>query len=713
MKLCCALLLAGCLSQPPFAGSGSGSGTNVGVETSSVTAGAAHACAISSGKLRCWGAGDLDQNGLGSDTGLPQLTPDQTGTWTEVAAGDNHTCGIEAGTVFCWGADDQGQDGTAIPAAMQTELPVALGGATGTAVHVFAGGNASCAIDDQAQLWCWGGINNELLTPTLFAPVTSTVQLTGWTSVAIAADHACARTANNDVWCWGDDSSDQLGGGGSVDMAHAVHHSGSFTAIAARPGSTCGVKADASLACWGLGDYDLFLGAGGPLTEVTVDATKKWVSIALGAQHACGIDDAHGVFCWGDDELGAEGKGLDTPVTALVETTDISADMIATGAGFSCDIDHASTFVYCWGANTRGQIGTGQIATTLTPTKIATGASKIAVGRDHTCALLSAGIACWGQNTGSRLVPGVSDPFLTTPTVETGSFPPTVDQLVAGDVHTCLTVSGNYLCWGESAEHQVAPMGSSTFISAGGLTTCVETNGSIKCWGVEPGGSISVPVSGAVYAAPWGDGFAVNDQLAIGLEGDRETISEFGVDPQYSGTVPPTALARPFKSTTIAAMQFAVGYRFGCANVATAGKNAVICWGDNDVSQCVGGHGNAYTEANTFAPPDESTWLPFASDPVIAASDAHACAISNSGNLFCWGSNASLALGNTIDQVAEMPELVTRPGVGGWTQVATGPLDTCAIDADTNLYCWGYNEYGEVGMGSRFYGEPTLTRSPQ
>ncbi|MEC7180820.1 MAG: LamG-like jellyroll fold domain-containing protein, partial [Candidatus Thermoplasmatota archaeon] len=79
------------------------------------------------------------------------------------------------------------------------------------------------------------------------------------------------------------------------------------------------------------------------------------------------------------------------------------------------------------------------------------------------------------------------------------------------------------------------------------------------------------------------------------------------------------------------------------------------------------------------------------------------CIINSTKSLLCWGYNGfgNLGLGNTTDQYS--PVAVTFPNGGTVEKVADSggyPLHNCAIMTNGSLYCWGYNQYGQLGIGS-------------
>ncbi|HMI09776.1 MAG TPA: hypothetical protein VK497_05280 [Candidatus Saccharimonadales bacterium] len=90
----------------------------------------------------------------------------------------------------------------------------------------------------------------------------------------------------------------------------------------------------------------------------------------------------------------------------------------------------------------------------------------------------------------------------------------------------------------------------------------------------------------------------------------------------------------------------------------------------------------------------------------LSGNDSHTCALASS-QVFCWGSNAYGQLGNgtTASSLAPSPiKYVNGLMAGSVTDVGTGNSHTCALAAG-EVYCWGYNAYGQLGDGT------TTTRS--
>src|SRR5258708_3882464 len=88
----------------------------------------------------------------------------------------------------------------------------------------------------------------------------------------------------------------------------------------------------------------------------------------------------------------------------------------------------------------------------------------------------------------------------------------------------------------------------------------------------------------------------------------------------------------------------------------------------------------------------------------VGAGGYHTCAVLIAGNVKCWGYNAygQLGLGDTVNrgdapgQMGGALPAVFIPQKGAVKQLALGGFHTCVLDAVGDVYCWGYNVYGQL-----------------
>ncbi len=140
-------------------------------------------------------------------------------------------------------------------------------------------------------------------------------------------------------------------------------------------------------------------------------------------------------------------------------------------------------------------------------------------------------------------------------------------------------------------------------------------------------------------------------------------------------------------SGNLAVATISAGESFTCG-VITSG--AAYCWGNNGFGQVGDGTlGNVRT-----TPVAVSGNLAVAS---ISAGGKHTCAVTTAGDLYCWGANGSGQLG-----IGSQGASHTTPQLVGasYASVSAGSWHTCAVKTNGDAYCWGGNAYGNVGDGT-------------
>ena len=84
-------------------------------------------------------------------------------------------------------------------------------------------------------------------------------------------------------------------------------------------------------------------------------------------------------------------------------------------------------------------------------------------------------------------------------------------------------------------------------------------------------------------------------------------------------------------------------------------------------------------------------------------SSFHTCALTASGNVWCWGLNSDGQLGVGSQTSFNQPAHVTKDANGGTfdsvKQLAVGVVHTCALKKDGTVWCWGNGNAGELGDG--------------
>ncbi|HEY4176281.1 MAG TPA: hypothetical protein VGM90_05600 [Kofleriaceae bacterium] len=123
-----------------------------------------------------------------------------------------------------------------------------------------------------------------------------------------------------------------------------------------------------------------------------------------------------------------------------------------------------------------------------------------------------------------------------------------------------------------------------------------------------------------------------------------------------------------------------------------------FCWG-NDIDDQVDGMHGTYFRSPTPAPLD--AFAPATFERIFAGGLA-TCALA-SGRLWCWG--RSIQLGNGDVDTITATQL---PG-SDWTEAALGQQHACAISTSQGLMCWGVTDSGQAGSTSA---TPLTTPTP-
>lgn len=352
------------------------------------------------------------------------------------------------------------------------------------------------------------------------------------------------------------------------------------------------------------------------------------------------------------------GEAGDSGAAACPAGSFCDASQIAAGTFHTCAVQGARAV--CWGAGTLGQLGDGAMTSRSAPVAVMLAARAIEVraGDRHTCVRTGVGeVWCWGDNVGGQLGDGTTtaSPLPVAVAGVTGAT-----RLALGGSHSCAEVAGGVLCWGLGTRGQ---LGDATMTSrsvaalvvgaialpvralcAGDLHSCVvDASGAVSCWGANLQGEL-------------GDGTLVDRSM-------------------------PVAVSLPGPASDVVC-----GAHHSCA---VLDSGAVWCWGRNVDAQL--GDGTTTMRETPVA----VTGLTEAAQ-AVAAGGLHTCALGVSGDVRCWGGNASGQLGDGTGA----PRATTGPViVSGAGAVTAGQAHTCSIAAGA-VRCWGDNAQSQLGDGT-------------
>jgi alpha-tubulin suppressor-like RCC1 family protein len=720
------------------------------------------------------GYGDTVQRGDATaemGEGLPFVNLGTGRTAAQLTLGDSWTCALlDDGTVKCWGHNFSGQLGQGDTVKRgdnanemgDSLLPVPLG--TGRkAVSIGAGSTHVCAVLDNGSLKCWGGnAKGELgLGDTNYRGDTAgemgdslpAVSLgTGRTAKAVGGGtrHTCALLDNNTVKCWGESPFGAAGHGDTVTRGDGPNEMGNalpavslgngrtVKALSVGYQNTCAILDNDALKCWGSGDFgQLGLGntahrgdnageMGDNLPAIDLGVGRKARQVVVGSAHVCALLDNTKVKCWGANDVGELGlgdvnhrgdnageMGDNLPVLNFAAGITV-ASLSEGGQPTSTCVTFTSGRVKCWGDNSFGQLGLGNLAhrgdnanemgSLLPYLSLGTKRGVVAVEASihRVCAVLGSGdLKCWGQGAlglgdtnGRGDNPGEMGNSLPIVNVGTGRK---VKSVNTAEETTCAILDDDTLkCWGANYLGQlglgdtidrgnaagqmgdalpVVSLGTGRtakhVVALDGAACVLLDNNTVKCWG-------------------WG---------IFGLLGNG-TMNMVGDGANEMGNALP---AIDF-GTGRTVKQLAGGGTHACVIL---DNDTVKCWGDNRGGTL--GLGDTVNRGN--APGQMGNALPAVNLGAgrtarqLAVGGSHACAVLDNGKLKCWGLNdwGQLGLGDTAtrgDQTSDMGDALPYVDIGAGRTIvalAAGNANTCVLRDDQSYVCWGDNVNGSLG----------------
>lgn len=490
---------------------------------------------------------------------------------------------------------------------------------------------------------------------------------TSLTTLAAEGTFACALTQAGALRCWGNETG-ATPFGAATYKAFDVSSTGPTVCaigsddklVCAAPSSTppvpmgthtfkqvslggalgCGVWTDGSLSCWGgTAPFN-----GGP--DASVGTDTDWASVSVSGSHACALKTSGDLYCWGSDTQGqvgdgAQGSGLTVSAPKQIASGTTWRD-VGTATDRTCAVS-ANGALFCWGrfvAILEG--GTSGTSGANTPKQMGTDTdwSKVRLSTTNACGLTTAGdLRCWGQNAfgeaGDGTVTRRGMPVLASNVAGAHT------DVAAGEGFACAAKpDGSVQCWGHAARGELAtpkPHDAPTLLgnpgdwrhvdAHWGVVCATRANGQVACWG---------------------------DTELLGAPADRYVQS-----PQTVGV-----------ATTWATVH--VG-GFGAACVRQA-SGALSCWGQ---AGTLTGTGVAQ-----LAP--ASTGI---SAKAVSVGVHAALAIDNGGALYGWGDDSDGQLGFAAASPVNAP---TPSGSATWSEIAVALRDSCGIQGDGTLWCWGH-----------------------
>jgi alpha-tubulin suppressor-like RCC1 family protein len=312
-------------------------------------------CAVLPSSLgTCWGLNSAGQLGNGRTNALfnnPVLVSGLSNL-VDIAVGPTNSCAATSGgAVFCWGSFF-GPAPTPL-AGITDAVQLAATSNNGSSGAGGTNGLPFCARRSNGRVSCWSDTG-----------VTEDLNLDSVARLSMGNGHACAVTTNGELFCWGSNSTGELGIGinsNPIDSPTRATVFADVADVATGNTFTCVQQASGAVRCVGNG---LLLGSDGGVNvdpfDVNVTDTAKLVA---GEQHACALSNTGQVRCWGAAPQSAGGTDAAPAVIALPG----SAIDVGAGSFASCALLD-DTSIYCWG--TIYNTGSSTSSTSATPIQI-------------------------------------------------------------------------------------------------------------------------------------------------------------------------------------------------------------------------------------------------------------------------------------------------------------------------------------------------------
>jgi alpha-tubulin suppressor-like RCC1 family protein len=277
--------------------------------------------------------------------------------------------------------------------------------------------------------------------------------------------------------------------------------------------------------------------------------------------------------------------------------------------------------------------------------------------------------------------------------VLTTTADPTSSPDAGGDAEAGAAGAG-----GEPSEATVGTLASSS-LDAGKAQSCLTLRGALYCWGANQRGQLGL-----------GDTGQRNLPTRVGLRGDwaevttggdhdcarRADGSVFCFGANDIGQLGRSDIAESSVPIEVALPSGATRVVAEVNHVCTLTQDAALyCWGENLEGEL--GQDDAAPFARQLPPVEVGTdhdWI------AVDTGEGGTCGVRGSGELYCWGRNTTsqLGLGDGTPVQLRAP---MRVGTASYVAVQTGQDQTCGIQADGALYCWGGNDFGNLGTGDR------------
>jgi alpha-tubulin suppressor-like RCC1 family protein len=267
-------------------------------------------------------------------------------------------------------------------------------------------------------------------------------------------------------------------------------------------------------------------------------------------------------------------------------------------------------------------------------------------------------------------------------------------QVLAGATNSCgLTSADALYCWGADAYGQLLDDGTTPEDAPVLLDLSNELTGGQTITQLAGGaGSICILTSGTATINPeiWCWGYGGQGQLGDGHFSSSSNPEQV----IFSGSVNGNLVS------LVGGGESSASFCALTSGNTSAHLPQVWCWGDNLSTGALGNGTNSNADVPTLI--DTAGVLSGVKMVSLGGFAKTFCVTDSNGDAFCWGQGNDGQLGNDSTSNSNVPVQVDTSVMGTGDSVeaiAPSPTHTCVLDTQGNVWCWGDNTYGEVGVG--------------